>query len=109
MSEPELSAAEWEGIQRSLARLRAGAMAVAFGLAGGVGLGAATVWLVIQGGEPLGPHLALLANYFPGYRVSWSGALVGLCYGALAGAAVGGCIAWLYNRIAERRRALGGS
>ena len=78
-------------------------MAVTFGLAGGTGLFIATVWLLIRGGDPVGPHLTLLNNFFPGYSVTWLGAPVGFVYGALVGAAAGWSLAWVYNRLADRR------
>ena len=55
----------------------------------------------------VGLHLGLLANYFPGYRVSWTGSLIGLVYGALLGGVIGWCLAWIYNRLARPRGARG--
>jgi hypothetical protein len=94
---------EWAELQRAVARLRASVMAVTFGLAGGATLFVATVWLLIRGGEPVGPHLALLNNFFPGYSVTWLGAPIGFLYGVLVGAAVGWILARVYNSIADRR------
>ncbi len=93
---------ETELLVVAVARLRASVMATTFGLAGGVGLFLATAWLVILGGEVVGPHLGLLNNYFPGYSVTWPGAFVGLFYGTLVGAAAGWILAFTYNRIADR-------
>ena len=94
----------WELLQASITRLRASVMALVFGLVGGMGLFVATLWLVIRGGERVGPHLGLLGQYFPGYSVTWSGCFVGFFYGALVGAATGWSVAWLYNRLADRRQ-----
>lgn len=102
-SAAEVRAQEWELIQGAIARLRASVMALVFGLVGGTGLFLATAWLLIRGGDPVGPHLALLGNYFPGYSVTWAGSLIGFAWGALVGAIVGGTLAWLYNWIAIRR------
>lgn len=77
-------------------------MAIVFGMVGGVGLLLATVWLLIKGGDPVGPTLGLLGNYFPGYAVTWPGALIGFVYGALMGAIAGWSTAWIYNRVASR-------
>lgn len=99
----EIPEQEWDLIQTAIARLRASVMALVFGLVGGTGLFLATVWLLIQGGDPVGPHLALLGNYFPGYVVTWTGSLIGFAYGALVGAIVGGSLALLYNWIANHR------
>lgn len=69
---------------------------VAFGLSLGITAGVllflATWMLVIKGGAVVGPHLALLSQYFPGYRVTPVGSLLGLVYGFMAGFAAG----WLY-------------
>ena len=103
MSGREASARDVELIAASVARLRAGIMALVFAFCGGIGLFVATVWLVIRGGPNVGEHLALLSNYFPGYDVSWLGSLVGLAYGALVGAVAGWSLAWIYNRLARPR------
>ena len=94
---------EWELLQKAIARLRASVMAVVFGLVGGTGLFVATVWLVVRGGADVGLHLGLLSNYIPGYTVTWTGSLIGFAYGVVIGAVIGGSIAWLYNRIVDRR------
>lgn len=49
----------------------------------------ATASLLLQGGEKVGQHLALLGNYFPGYDVTWFGSLIGFLWGALSGYVVG--------------------
>ena len=90
-------------LRSAIARLRTSVMAVVFGLSGGTLLALATAWLLIQGGDPMGPHLGLLSNYFPGYAVTWPGVAVGFFYGLVTGAVLGWVIAWLYNRIADLR------
>lgn len=95
--------AEWDVIQSSVASLRASIMAVVFGMVGGIGLFVATVWLLVRGGEDVGVTLSLLRNYYPGYSVTWVGAFVGLCYGALTGAVLGYAIAFIYNLVARKR------
>lgn len=103
MTPTPLSDAERELVQAAIVRLRARVMAVAFGLAGGTGLLVATLWLVIRGGPNVGQHLNLLANYFPGYAVTWTGGLIGFGYGALTGAVIGWSIASIYNRLVDGR------
>jgi len=90
-------------IRSAVARLRAGILAIVCGLLAGAGLFLATVWLVLQGGETVGPHLGLLRYYLPGYSVTWSGALLGFFYGLLLGVVVGGLIGWIYNRVVDLR------
>lgn len=94
---------EEEALERAVARLRGGIMAVVFGLTAGSGLWLATVWLVLRGGKNVGQHLKLLKYYFPGYSVSWVGSFVGFFYAALVGAVLGFSLAWIYNRLATVR------
>jgi hypothetical protein len=98
-----VEAREREMIRAAVARLRAGITAVVFGMVCGFGLLVATVWLLLRGGPQVGKTLNLLGNYFPGYSVTWPGALVGLLYGLAFGGAVGFSTAWIYNRITDLR------
>jgi hypothetical protein len=93
---------EAELLAAHVARLRASVMAATFALLGGVGLFVATAWLLVLGGDPVGPHLSLLGNYFPGYAVTWGGAFVGFGWGAALGGALGWSLAWIYNWLAPR-------
>ena len=90
-------------VTRTIARLRAGIVAVVTGMVTGFGLFLATLWLVIKGGENVGQNLGLLRAYFPGYSVTWGGSFVGLFYGALTGAVIGWSIASLYNALSKWR------
>jgi hypothetical protein len=107
MNKEHFSEDEWKTIGQAIARLRASVMAVTFGVAGGLILFVATAWLLILGStggsEHVGPTLGLLANFFPGYSVTWSGAVVGLFYGALSGAVSGFVLAFVYNLIVASR------
>lgn len=60
----------------------------------------ATSTLLIMGpapGHPVGPHLAALATFWPGYSVSWAGAFVGAFYAAICGSLVGFALAVFWN------------
>lgn len=84
----------------AFARLDAFAFALASAAVAGLALLALTLVIVLKGappGVPVGPHLAHLAAYFPGYTVTIPGAFLGAGYGAIAGAALGGLIALLWN------------
>jgi hypothetical protein len=84
-------------------RLGALASGLVAGILAGAGLFLATMWLVLKGGHPVGPHLALLGQFFIGYRVTTMGSLIGLAYGFVTGFVVFFCGAALYNWIADRR------
>jgi hypothetical protein len=71
------------------------------GIISGFGILIATVWLVLRGpvgSDEVGPHLALLSNFFPGYSVTYMGSIIGFVYGFVTGFASGWIIGWLYNR-----------
>ena len=84
-------------------RLNAVVQGVVTGVVAGLGVFIATNWLVLKGGDVVGPHLSLLSNFFIGYRVSFVGSLIGCTYGFVAGFAVGYFVARMYNWIAIRR------
>ena len=60
-------------------------------------------WLVLKGGTQVEPHLALLGQYFLGYRVSFFGSLIGALWAFACGYAVGMIVASLYNRVVALR------
>jgi len=43
----------------------------------------------------------LLANFFPGYRVTFLGSLIGFCYAFVLGFLMGGMIGSVYNKFAK--------
>jgi hypothetical protein len=80
-----------------LLRLNAWVQGVVAGLVLGTGIFVATNWLVLKGGEVVGPHLGLLGQYFLGYRVTFGGSLIGFGYGFVLGFAIGYFVARMYN------------
>ena len=58
------------------AKLDRVALGMASGIVTGVMLLAATLALVVRGGPVVGPNLALLGQYLPGYRVTPGGAFL---------------------------------
>ena len=84
--------------------LNAKVFGLTLGIVCGLALFLATNWLVFKGGKPVGPHLALLSQYFIGYRVSFLGSFVGFLYGFALGTMTGSFIGWFYNKIAAIRR-----
>jgi len=93
-----------QDVIHAVARIHAGILALVCAVIGGTGLFTMTAWLVIKGGPTVGPHLRLLGEYFYGYRVTWSGCIVGFAYGALVGGAVGWIIGAVYNGVVALRR-----
>ncbi len=61
-------------------------------------------WLVIKGGDPVGPHLGLLSQFFIGYRLSFPGSIIGFAYGFAVGTFSGTMVGWIYNRIVDFRK-----
>ncbi len=97
------SLSEDQLLRNAVARIRTGALTLLGATICGVGLFVATIWLVIRGGHEVGPHLGLLAHYYPGYEVSGVGSLVGFFWGAVTGAILGCVTGWIYNRVADLR------
>jgi hypothetical protein len=83
--------------------LNAKVLGLVLGIVCGLTLFVATNWLVIKGGASVGPHLALLSQYFIGYRVSFFGSLVGLAYGFALGTFCGTLFGWIYNKLTALR------
>ena len=87
-------------VRAAFARFDLIALAIAIGAVGALALWTATAILLVKGAPPgvdVGPHLALLANFLPGFSVSWPGSVVGLFYGFLIGAGLGVLIAAVWN------------
>jgi hypothetical protein len=94
---------EKERLFRGVLWLHAKAVGLGLGLFFGLVIFVATNWLVLKGGEPTGPHLALLGQYFIGYRVSFFGSLIGFAYGFALGTLSGALLSWIYNTITRLR------
>jgi ABC-type dipeptide/oligopeptide/nickel transport system permease subunit len=92
-----------EVVMVRILRLNATSQGIATGTILGLGLFVATNWLVLKGGDVVGPHLALLSQFFIGYRVSFLGSFIGLAYGSLLGFLVGYTVARLYNWLRNHR------
>jgi hypothetical protein len=92
-----LTPTESRVVKRELLRLDAKAWGIAMGLVAGLTLFFATAFAVRRGGLAIAPHLALLAAYLPGYRVTIGGALVGFVYMFVIGYALGEVVGRVYN------------
>jgi len=84
--------------------LNAKVVGLALGIIFGLAIFVATNWLIIKGGDRVGPHLILLSQYFIGYKVTFAGSLIGAAYGFALGTICGALIGWIYNKIALFRQ-----
>ncbi len=85
-------------------RLNAKMLGLVIGILLGLVIFIMTNWLVIKGGDSVGPHLGLLSQFFIGYRVSFLGSIIGFAYGFAVGTMSGSLIGWIYNRIIDFRK-----
>lgn len=92
--------AEEEQIEHAVILLNAKLLGIVLGFLSGVGLFLVTNFLVLKGGPHVGAHLFLLSNFFPGYRVSFLGSIIGFGYAAVVGFVVGVVLGAVYNKVA---------
>jgi hypothetical protein len=85
------------------ARIHRMTLCLTFAVVSGSTVFLVTAILLLKGGEAVGPHLALLGQFFPGYTVSWIGSLVGLFWGALLGGILGFIFGSVYNKVVDIR------
>ncbi len=95
--EQSLAPAIEERLAAVFARVDSMAMGISAGIICAVGLWLVTMVLVLKGGHKIGPNLALLAQFFPGYSVTPLGSLIGLLYGLSVGFVGGYSLAALRN------------
>ncbi len=73
------------------------AFASAMGSVSGLLFFLATIWLVIKGGDVVGPNLQLLSQFFVGYTVTLKGAFVAFGYSFFWGFLLGWMFSYLRN------------
>ncbi len=86
-----------ETLIKTFARMDKVGFATAVGSVSGLFIFLATLWLIIKGGEVVGPNLRLLGQYFIGYSVTIKGAFIGMGYSFLWGFLFGWLFAYLRN------------
>ena len=91
--------AEEQLLKQAVLRLNGNVLGLVMGIIGGLIIFVATNWLVIKGGEVVGPHLSLLNQFFIGYSVTFVGSLIGAVYGFITGYLSGLLIGWVYNAV----------
>ena len=88
-------------VHREIRKLNARAWGISVGLVLGLGLLIATNFLILKGGPNVGAHLQLLRNYFPGYRVTFLGSLIGFVYMFVIGYGLGRLIGTVYDKLTD--------
>jgi protoporphyrinogen oxidase len=86
-----------ETIAHVFPKLEPVAFGLSVGMAAGLTLFLATLYLVLKGGEVVGPNLGLLDQFFPGYAVTPLGCVLGLAYGFVTGFVFGWGLALVRN------------
>jgi protoporphyrinogen oxidase len=81
----------------TFARMDKLAFATAIGTVCGLLVFSATMWIISRGGNVLGSHLRLLAQYFIGYTVTVKGGFIALGYSFFWGFLFGWLFAYLRN------------
>lgn len=84
-------------LKKAVLQLNGHILGFIFGVIGALAIFVATNWLVLKGGEVVGPHLELLNQFFIGYSVTFTGSLIGAAYAFVVGYLSGLFIGWVYN------------
>jgi len=100
-------------LSKSVMRLEAKLLGLVLGLVFGLTIFLMTNILILAGGHVtdsgervIGPNLALLGQFFIGYRVTFVGSLIGFAYGFAIGTITGAIISRLYNWLVILRKRL---
>lgn len=99
MSNSALNTQEPRTVRRAVLTLTAQPWGIAFGLLFGLVLFMATMILVMKGGENVGEHPGLSANYFSGYRVTTDGAFLDFIYSFVICYIFGRLVGVIYNSV----------
>lgn len=86
-------------IKSAVLRLNGHILGFILGMIAALLIFVATNWLVLKGGEVVGPHLGLLDQFFYGYSVTFVGSFIGAAYGFVSGYISGLIIGWVYNAV----------
>jgi tetrahydromethanopterin S-methyltransferase subunit G len=88
-------------LERAVLRLNANILGIVLGIIAGLAIFVATNFLILKGGDVVGPHLGLLRAFFPYYSVTFLGSIVGFGWGLLSGYVAGFIIASVYNLVVK--------
>ncbi len=92
---------EEEQIEHAVVLLNEKLLGIVLGFLFGAGLFLVTNFLVLKGGPNVGVHLGMLSNFFPGYRVTFLGSIIGFCYMFFVGPITGAVLGAVYNKIVK--------
>ena len=98
-TEPAGLAREEELIKHAVVRLNGNVLGFVMGTILALAIFVATNWLVIKGGEVVGPHMQLLDQFYWGYSVTFAGSFIGAAYAFVTGYVAGLFIGWIYNAV----------
>ena len=95
--------------EREIMKLNGNALGLSLGLIWGGSIFLATIILYVkaklgihyQAGDPIGPTLLTLGQFYMGYSISFFGSIVGFIYGFINAYVVGVIIARIYNRFVD--------
>ena len=97
------AAKEEELIKHAVIRLNGNVLGFVIGAVFAIVIFVATNWLVLKGGDVVGPHMQLLDQFYWGYSVSFLGSFIGAAYAFVTGYLGGLFIGWVYNFVAFLR------
>src|SRR5687767_9499035 len=95
--EPMAQTKEEELIKQAVIRLNGNVLGFVMGTLLALAIFVATNFLVIKGGEVVGPHLQLLDQFYWGYTVTFLGSFIGAAYDLATGYVAGLYIGLMNN------------
>ena len=98
-AEPITPSKEEELIKHAVLRLSGNVLGFVMGSVFALAIFVATNWLVLKGGEVVGPHMGLLDQFYLGYSVTFLGSFIGAAYAFVTGYLGGLFIGWIYNGV----------
>ena len=81
-------------------KLNVKAFAVTCGLVWGFGVFALAWWVIVWDGS--GGPVPVLGQMYRGFTYTPAGSIIGLIWGLVDGFALGGLVAWLYNKLSQK-------
>ena len=104
MAQPSSEALREEQlIKQAVVRLNGNVIGFVIGTIAALAVFVATNWLVLKGGEVVGPHMRLLDQFFWGYTVTFVGSFIGAAYSFVTGYVCGLLVSWIYNAVVSLR------